>query len=73
MDTCGFGLLKLVWNMVEAVIDTRIKTAVKFSYVLHRFCTRRGTETTIMDLKLAQELSSMNQDPIFMAFLDLRK
>ena len=35
--------------------------------------TRRGTGTAIMELKLVQELASVNHDPIFLVFLDLQK
>ena len=41
--------------------------------VLHGFRSRRGTGTAIMELKLYQELASIDQDPIFLIFLDLRK
>ena len=29
--------------------------------------------TVILELKLAQELSRVNQDPLFLVFMDLRK
>ena len=37
------------------------------------FCTGRGTGTATVELKLAQELASVYQDPILLIFLDLRK
>ena len=55
------------------VIDTRIKKAVTFHDVLHGFHIGRGMGTSIMELKLAQDLASVDQDPIFLVFLDLRK
>ena len=36
-DIRYIGLLEIVWKLAEAVIDTRIKTAVKFHNVLHGF------------------------------------
>ena len=72
-DTWGIGLLDIARKVVEAVIDTCIKTVVQFHDVLHRFCAERGTGTIIMELKLAQELVSVDQDPLFLVFLDLRK
>ena len=55
------------------MIDTRIKTVVQFHYVLHLFFAGRSTETVIIELKLALELSSVDQDPLFLVFIDLIK
>ena len=67
------GLLEVVWKVVEEVIDTRIKVVVQFHDVLHRFRACRGRGAAIMELKLAQELVSVDQDPLFLVFLDLKK
>ena len=72
-DTKGIGLLEVILKVVEAVINTQIKSVVQFHNVLHGFCAVRGVEINIMELKLAQELTSMDQDPLFLAFLDLGK
>ena len=73
-DTRAIGLLEVVWNVVNAVIDTYIKTAVHFHDVLHRFCAGRGGGgATTTDPKFSQDLSSVYQDPIFLVFLDTRK
>ena len=50
-DNRGIGLMDTVWKVVEEVIYTRIKTVVQLHNVLHRFCARMGTGTTIMELK----------------------
>ena len=72
-DTGGVGILEVVWKAVGAVIDTRIKTVVQFFYILHEFQAGRGAGTSIMNLKLTQELESVEQYPLSMVFLDLRK
>ena len=59
--------------MVEAVIDTCIKTVVQFHYVLYRFCTGRGAGIAILELKHAQELASVDQDPLLLVFLYVSK
>ena len=41
--------------------------------VLHGFRAGKGTGTAIMELKLAQELDNIDQDLLFLIFLDLRK
>ena len=72
-DTQGIGLLEVVWKVGEAVINTRIKSVVKLHNVLRGVFTGRGTGTTIMELKLFQEFSSVDQDPLFLLLLDIRK
>ena len=65
--------MEFMWKVVEEVIDTRIKIAAQFHSVLHGFCVGRGIGIVIINLKLAQELASVDQDPLFLIFLDLRK
>ena len=72
-DIQDIGLLEIKWKVVESVIDTRIKTVLKFHDVLHGIYTGRGSGTPILELKLAQELASVDQHPLFLVLLDLRK
>ena len=71
--TWGIGLVEVVWKVVKEVIDTRIKTVVQFHNVLHGFCACRERGAAIMELKLAQELVSVDQYPLFLVFLYLSK
>ena len=73
VDTQGIRLIEVVWKVVDAVVDTRIKAEVQFHGVLHRSCPGRGTGTSIMELKLAQDLASVYQGPLFLVFLYLWK
>ena len=41
--------------------------------VLRGFRDERGTGTAIMELKLAQEISRIDQSPLFLVLLDLSK
>ena len=41
--------------------------------VLHGFRTGRGMGKAINELNLAQELSRIDQEPLLLVFLDLRK
>ena len=41
--------------------------------VLHGFRDIKGTVAAIMELNLAQELASIDQSPLLLVFLDLRK
>ena len=54
VDPRRIGLMEVVWKVVEAVIDTRIKIVVQLHDVLHGCHVGRGTRNTIMDIKLAQ-------------------
>ena len=58
---------------MDAIIDKRIKKVVTIHDVLHAFSVGRRTGKAIMELKLAQDLESVDQDPLFLVFLDLRR
>ena len=73
VDNQGIGMLGIVWKVVVELIDTQIKTVVQFHDVLHGFCAGRGAGTAIMELKLVQELASVDQDTLFLLLLELRK
>ena len=70
-DTQGIRLLEVLWNVMEAVIDTRIKKAVVFHDFLHEFCAGRGTGKFIIDINLVQDLATVDQDSLFLMLLDL--
>ena len=72
-DTRGIRLLGVIWKVVEAVIDTRIKTVAKFYDVLHEFHIGRGREDAIMELKLTQEFESVDKAPLLLVLMDLSK
>ena len=71
--TRGISLLDTLWNVVEALINNRLLSILHMHAVLHGFRSRRGTGAAIMELKIAQELANIYQDPLFLVFLDLRK
>ena len=72
-DTRVIELLETLWEVVEALIDTCLRSSLQFHDFLHRFRTGRGTGTAIMELKLAQDISRVDHEPLFVVFLDLRK
>ena len=72
-DTRWIELIEVVWKVVEAVIDTRIKTVVQCNDVLYGFCKRRGMGTAIMEIKLAQELASVYQYALFLKLIYIKK
>ena len=66
-------MLQVMWKVVEAIVDTGMKTTMKFHDILHGFRDCRGMGTATMEIKMAQELASIDQDPLLMVFLDLWK
>ena len=57
---------------MEAIIGTCLRASVYLHNVLHGLREGRGTGTVILELKLDQELDSMDQEPLVLVFLDLR-
>ena len=72
-DTQGISLLKTLWKIMQAIIDTRVWASIHFHYFIHRFRAGVGTYIVTMELNLAQGLIRFNQVPFFLVFLDLRK
>lgn len=69
----GIGLLESVWKLISSIIDARIKSTVRFHDSIHGFRAHRGTSTAIIEAKLAQQLASIEQAPLYEIFLDLKK
>ena len=73
IDTRGIGLLETLCKMVETLMDTRLRASLHLHDVFHGLQARRGMGTATIELKLAQEISSVDRYPLFLVFLDLRK
>ena len=58
---------------MEAIIDMCINNALTLHDIIHGFQSGRGTGTSRVDINLTQELASVDQDPLLLVFLDLRK
>ena len=69
----GIGLLELLWKLLTSIIDAQIKACVVFHDTLHGFCWSRGTDTSIIEAKLTQQLTVCRQEPFYAIFLDLKK
>ena len=69
----GIGLLELLWKVVEVIIDTRLRASFHLHSFLHGFCIGKGIGTEILEMNLAQELASVDQDPILLSLLDMCK
>ena len=62
----GIGLIETLWKVVESLIDTCLHTILQLHDDLHGFRSGRGMGTAIIELKLAQELASIDQSPLFL-------
>ena len=71
--TWGFGLLETLWRVMEAIIDTRLRSSIQFENVLHVLHSGRGRGIATMEINLSQEVASVDQGPLFLVLLDPRK
>ena len=62
-----------MWKVVDVIIGIRLSSSFRLHDILHGFRAGRGMGAEILELKLAQELSSIDHDPLFLVLLDLRK
>ena len=72
-DHRGINLFDALWKLIDIIMDTRLTAAIRLQEFLHGFVARKGTPTASIQVKLAQELASVEQEPLFLVFLDLRK
>ena len=66
-DFRGIGLLEVMWKVMERIEDARLK-CVLLHDALHGFRPGRSCGTGIMEVKLAQQLASLEQSPFFGIF-----
>jgi hypothetical protein len=71
-DYCGIGLLEPIWKCIKRVVDHRLD-AIELHNSLHSCRSNRGTGTTIIEFKLAQQLSHLELKSFYGIFLDLWK
>jgi hypothetical protein len=72
-DYRGIGLVEVIWKLIAAIINERLKGSIDFHDALHGFRAGRGTGTATIEAKLCQQLAAIKQVPLFQIYLDLRK
>ncbi len=70
-DYRGIGLLELLWKVVERIMDRQLNT-LPLHEALHGCQNGHGTGTAILETKLAQQLTHLDQEPFYGVFLDLK-
>ena len=68
----GIGLMEPILKVIEGIMDQRL-SVIEFHDCLHGYLPKRGTGTAIMESKLAQQLAYLEQHPLYVVFIDLRK
>ena len=56
IDTRGIGILKTLWKVVEAIINTQLQASIQFHYVLHGFRSGRGSGMVTVDINISKQL-----------------
>jgi hypothetical protein len=69
----GIGLLEVIWKLCTSIVDARLKASIPIHDSLHGFRSQRGTGTAILELILQMQLSEIQNRPLFLIFLDLKK
>ena len=72
-NTKDINLLETLWKVVEALIKNFLCASLHMHNVLNGFRGKRGTGTAIMEVKLAQELASIDYEFLLLLLLDLHK
>ena len=68
----GIGLMEPIWKIMEGIMNRRLQ-AIQLHDSLHGSVKRRGTGTATIEAKLVQQLSYIEQEPLYAVFIDLRK
>ena len=71
-DYHGIGLLKPIWKVIEQVIGKWLE-AIALHDSLHSYRIGWGTGTTVIEVKLWQQLAHIKQAPFYGVFIDLKK
>ena len=66
------GLLEVVWKVIEHVINAQLKCIPLYD-ALHGFRSGCNCSTSIIEVKLAQQLGSLEQCSFYEIFLDSKK
>jgi hypothetical protein len=61
-DYQGIGLLEPMWKVCEHVMGTRLNR-INLRESLHGCCNRRSTGTAVLEAKIAQHFTHLEQVP----------
>ena len=72
-DYRGIGLMKVMWKVVEVILNSWLTASITFHDFLHGFWESRGTGTATLKAKLIQQLVALREEVLYMILLDLHK
>ena len=55
-------LVEVMWKVVVAIINIRLKASIAFHDFLRRFRVGRGTGTATLEAKLLQKLATLREE-----------
>ena len=72
-DYRGIGLLEILWKLMTAIIDNRLRSTIKFQDEIHGFRKARGTGTATLCNKLLCQRSNIEGKTLKQIYIDLSK
>ena len=66
-------MVKVLWKIVNRLLNQRLNAAIKFHYVTHRFWEGHGMENATLEANLIQQLMAMREAFLFEILLDTQK
>jgi uncharacterized protein (DUF433 family) len=69
----GIALLETIYKVMSMIIHRRLTSTINLHESIHGFCTQRGTETSIMNIKLLMQSIQRDINPMYFIFLDIKK
>ena len=61
-DYRGIGLVELMWKVVAAILNLRLRASITFHDFLHGLRACSGTGTATLEAKLLQQLAALRED-----------
>ena len=69
----GIGLMKVMWKVMEDILNFRVTASINYHEFLHRFWIDHGTGTATLEAKLLHQLAALREEVLYMIFLETHK
>ena len=68
-----FGLVEVMWKVVELILNCRLTASITFHDFLRGFRAGCGTGTATLKANLIRQLAPLREEVLYVIFLDLHK
>ena len=68
-----FGLVEVMWKVVELILNCRLTASITFHDFLRGFRAGCGTGTATLEANLIRQLAPLREEVLYVIFLDLHK